>query len=134
MIRIFKTIFPAFIFLILFSCAMKEKEPVFKFPYPDQTQILFYQARIDSSEFEWLTDSKGMASAFMNDYYIAGRDVAIDDIIINNEGLFRAEVEIPLDTVSIFLTMERPFKERGTKSIWQVINMEKKPWQKPPSK
>jgi len=116
------------------ACLTEKEPPRYRLPYPDAKLIDYFQSRVDSSEYEWLTDTKGIASAFMNEYTLGGQDISTNDVVVKSEGIFRAQVLISLDTVSYNLILERPFKERGAKSIWQVISLEEKSWQKSPSK
>jgi hypothetical protein len=117
-------------FMILLSCG-GEKQPArsdIPLPYPDNKTAEFYQERVDSSEFEWMTDVKGAASAFMNEYGFKRDGVSTTDIRILGEGIYHAQVEVELPDKIVVLTMERPFKHKGRESIWQVVAMEEKEW------
>jgi hypothetical protein len=107
---------------------LKKKEPVHEpvIPYPDQKTSIFLQQQVDSSEFEWYTDVKPAASSFCNEELPDGGNVSTADITIVNETLYRARVEVSLAGKILILTMERPYKNRGKNSIWQVIKMEEK--------
>jgi hypothetical protein len=116
--------------LILVSCKGGDRSPGsdIPLPYPDEKMAEFYQERVDSLEFEWLTDVKGAASAFMNEYGFKRDGVSTTDIRILGEGIYHAQVEVELPDKIVVLTMERPFKHKGRKSIWQVVAMEEKEW------
>jgi hypothetical protein len=116
--------------MIFLSCAGdgRTSRDSIPLPYPDDETAKFYQERVDSSEFEWMTDVKGAASAFMNEYGFKRDGVSTTDIRILGEGIFHAQVEVELPDEIVVLTMERPFKHRGRESIWQVIEMEEREW------
>ena len=48
------------------------------------------------------------------------------DIVILGEGLFHAKAEAHLPDKVLILTLVRPFMNKGTDSIWQVVKMEEK--------
>jgi hypothetical protein len=117
------------------SCDWRKKQYIAppEIPYPDQRFAEFLQMQVDSLRFMWFTDVKEAASSFCNDQvYNEGQGVSTDSIIVLGESLFHARAEAHLGKRTIILTMERPFKDRGLKSIWQVIKLEDKEW--PPSK
>ncbi len=122
--------------ILVIGCAEKKNNsaPQYNLPFPSGKMAKYYQERVDSSEFLWLTDVKGAVSAFMNETMAAGKDISIDEIIVKSEGEFHAIAEVPLDTVEFILTLERPNMQKGKKSIWQVTKVEGKPWQKTKSK
>lgn len=124
----------AFIYLALVSLpgcgGDKTPENNISLPYPNEEWSVFYQSRIDSSEFEWFTDVKSAASAFMNEMMFVPEGVSTMDIVIVGEGLFHATLEAELPSSIIVLTMERPYKHLGEKSIWQVVKIEKREWPK----
>ncbi len=114
---------------LILSCVPKklEKAPGPQIPYPGPAMALFLQAQIDSSEFGWFKDVKGAASAFCNEEVPPDSGaITTNDITILGESMFHAKVEARLPNKVLILTMERPFKEKGTNSIWQVIKMEEK--------
>jgi hypothetical protein len=115
---------------ILISCNWKQKEYIRppQLPYPSAEMAKYLQARVDSSEFVWFTDTKAAASAFCNEEIYTEKPVSVGDVVIIGEGIFHAAVEVHLKDKIILLTMERPYMEQGTKSIWQVIKMEEKKW------
>ncbi len=97
-------------------------------PYPSDQLAASYQTWVDSSEFEWFLDVKGASSAFINDM-IARSDsdaVSTTDIIIKGEGFFHAAVELRRPDKIYLITLERPFKHLGRRSIWQVVKLEEK--------
>jgi hypothetical protein len=112
--------------IIIFSCNSKKEETVFqpKLPYPDLKNAQYLQSRVDSSEFEWFLDVKGTVSVFCNEQIYSGKDISTDDVIILTESLFHAKAEVQLPLKTVIITLDRPFKERGDKSIWQVTGME----------
>jgi len=91
---------------------------------------MYLQAQVDSSQFLWFTDVKGAASSFMNEEMPADGPLSTADVVILSEGLFHARAEVHLPKKILILTMERPFKDRGVKSIWQVTGVEEKEWPK----
>jgi len=99
-------------------------------PYPDQKEAEFLQTRVDSSEFLWYTDIKTAASSFMNEFGYTTNGVSTSDIVIKGEGIFHGTVEVELPDKIVTLTMERPFKQKGRHSIWQVIAVKERPWPK----
>jgi hypothetical protein len=123
--------------MVFSSCNWEKKKYIAppQIPYPDTKFALFLQMQVDSSRFMWFTDVKEAASSFCNDQiYNEGIGVSTDSVKILGENLFHARAEVHLTKKTIILTMERPFKERGTKSIWQVIKLEDKEWPKSKSK
>lgn len=127
---LFVLTFVGFGLLILQSCGgnRRSSDSRIPLPYPDDETAQFYQERVDSSEFEWLTDVKGAASSFMNEFGFKKDGVSTTDIRIMGEGIYHAQVEVELPDKIVVLTMERPFKHLGRKSIWQVVGMEEKEW------
>lgn len=103
-------------------------------PFPDERMSKFYQSRVDSSEFEWFTDVKAAASSFINEMGFGKDGISTTDVVILGEGLFHARVEVELPDKIMVLTMERPYKQKGRNSIWQVIEVEEKEWPKRKSK
>lgn len=113
----------------ILSCVPKklEQAPGPQIPYPGPAMALFLQAQVDSSEFGWFKDVKGAASAFCNEEVPPDSGaITTNDITILGESLFHAKVEARLPNKVLILTMDRPFKEKGTNSIWQVVKMEEK--------
>lgn len=117
---------------VMMACSGKSESGDFKppLPYPDRNQAALIQAEVDSSEFLWYTDIKAAASAFMNEFGYSLEGVSTSDIRIIGEGIFHGTVEVELPERIVTLTMERPFKEKGDKSIWQVTAVEERPWPK----
>ena len=114
---------------MILSCIPKKVEKVTgpQIPYPSPAMALYLQAQVDSSEFEWFKDVKEAASAFCNEEIPPDSGaVTTNDITVLGESLFHAKVEAHLAGKVLILTMERPFKEKGTNSIWQVVKMEEK--------
>lgn len=103
-------------------------------PYPDQETAKFIQAQVDSSDFLWYTDIKAAASSFMNEFGYTAEGVSTSSIRILGESLFHGKVEVELPDEIVTLTMERPFKQMGKKSIWQVTAVEERPWPRRSSK
>ncbi len=103
-------------------------------PYPGTEEALYIQARIDSSEFLWFTEIKPAASSFMNEFDYSPRGVSTTSIRILGEGIFHGTAEVELPDKILTLTMERPFKQKGKKSLWQVIKVEERPWRKKESR
>lgn len=103
-------------------------------PYPGTEEALYIQARIDSSEFLWFTEIKPAASSFMNEFDYSPDGVSTTSIRILGEGIFIGTVEVELPDKILTLTMERPFKQKGKKSLWQVIKVEERPWRKKESR
>ena len=121
---------------MLLSCNYKKETPVPEpeFPFPSNEFAPAIQQRVDSLDFIWFLDSKATASAFCNEELYGEEGVSTSDIVLLGEGLFHAKVEVHLPTRILILTMERPFKEKGVNSIWQVTKMEVKDWPKSGSK
>lgn len=116
--------------LACFSCAGTDNtaDDTIPLPFPDERMSVFFQSRVDSSEFEWFTDVKATASSFINEMGFVKDGVSTTDVVILGEGLFRAKVEVELPDKIMVLTMERPYKHKGKNSIWQVIEVEEKEW------
>jgi hypothetical protein len=122
--------FPILICLLFFCAPRKSRERQIELPFPDDETAQFYQSRIDSSEYEWFLDSKGVASSFVNEYRMVKDGYSATDAILIGEGIFYATVEVELPEKILVLEMERPFKHLGRRSIWQVTEMKEKPWPK----
>ena len=103
-------------------------------PYPDIDQAAFFQAQIDSSDFLWFTDIKAAASSFVNEFGYVDDGISTTSVRILGEGIFHGTVEVELPDRILTLTMERPFKQKGKQSLWQVTKLEEKPWQKQESR
>lgn len=119
---------PVLSLALFLSCRGRTEKPEFELPlpWPDLQTAEFLQTRINVSEFVWFTDVKSTASSFMNETMPEDEKVATGDVVILGEGVFHAKAEVQLPTKVLILTMERPFKERGKGSIWQVIKVEEK--------
>ena len=122
--------------LIVFSCGGDSGPEKFTppLPYPGTEEALYIQARIDSSEFLWFTEIKPAASSFMNEFDYSPSGVSTTSIRILGEGIFHGTAEVELPDRILTLTMERPFKQKGKKSLWQVIKVEERPWRKKESR
>ncbi|OQX92454.1 MAG: hypothetical protein B6D58_02840 [candidate division Zixibacteria bacterium 4484_95] len=108
----------------------KFEEYTIELPYPPDKDILYYQAESDSGYQPWWTDIKAVTSAFLNNSQYCDRDVRPENIIIVGEGIFHGLIEVELPDMILELKMERKFKSRGRKSVWQVIAVKEKPWPK----
>jgi hypothetical protein len=129
---------PIAVIVTFASCNVEKKDKIAspQIPYPDAAFAKYLQGQVDSSQFIWFTDLKAAASAFCNDQIPhEGDGISTASMDILSESLFRGKVEVRLpDKKLLILTMERPFKERGVNSIWQVTAMEEKDWPKEKSK
>jgi hypothetical protein len=119
--------------ILIVSCSGRneKQEASFELPWPDMRTAQFLQTRVDSSEYQWFTDVKATASSYINEMIPSDKIITVGDVVILGEGLFHAKAEVQLESKVLVLTLERPFKERGRKSIWQVIKVEEKTGQKP---
>lgn len=126
----------AVVVIVMLSCRSRTEKPesLMTLPWPDQKSAEFYQTRVDSSEFLWFTDVKATASSFVNENLPEEKMTTVGDVVILGEGLFHAKVEVQLPSRKLILTMERPYKDRGRKSIWQVIKVEEQKWPETKSK
>jgi len=113
---------------MLAACDLKPKEVPYvpQLPFPDLETAIYLQARIDSSEYQWYADAKAVSSIFCNEEIEGTRQVDIGDIVVVSEGLFHAKTEAHLPDKILVLILEKPFKNKGPKSIWQVVKMEEK--------
>jgi len=130
---IVRVFFAALVFCIaayVMGCSRPEKakNSLPPLPYPDGEMAKFIQAQVDSSEYLWFLDIKAAASSFMNEYEFMEDGVSTSSIRIVGEGIFHGTVEVELPDKIMVLKMERPFKQKGKNSIWQVIRVEEKPW------
>ena len=117
--------------IVCVGCSLEtDPGPEYILPYPDDSMLEFYQSRIDSSEFEWFLDVKGTASSFANEMVFLEDGVSTSSVIIKGEGIFHALAEVELPDKIYRLTMERPFKHLGRKSIWRIIKVETMEWPK----
>ncbi len=121
-----------FLALLIGGCVKMNKfeEYTIELPYPPDKDILYYQAESDSGYQPWWTDIKAVTSAFLNNSQYCDRDVRPENIIIVGEGIFHGLIEVELPDMILELKMERKFKSRGRKSVWQVIAVKEKPWPK----
>jgi hypothetical protein len=110
------------------ACDLKPKEIPYvpQLPFPDLEDAAYLQSRIDSLEFEWYTDVKAVSSIFCNEELGLSKRVDTGDIVVLGEGLFHAKAEAHLPDKVLILTLERPFMNKGTESVWQVVKMEEK--------
>lgn len=125
-----------FLALIIGGC-FKLDEPeeyAIELPYPTDEDILYYQAESDSGYQEWWSDIKAVTSAFLNNSQYWDSNTKPEDIIIIGEGIFHGLIEVELPDMILELTMERKFKSRGRKSVWQVIAVTEKSWPRQSSK
>ncbi|MEE9553892.1 MAG: hypothetical protein V3W18_06300 [candidate division Zixibacteria bacterium] len=122
--------------LIIFSCGGDNVRKDFTppLPYPDTEEALYIQGRIDSSEYLWFTEIKPAVSSFMNEFEYSSDGVSTSSIRILGEGIFHGTVEAELPDKILTLTMERPFKQKGKNSLWQVIKVEERPWREQKSR
>jgi len=122
--------------LLLAGCEGKKEQTEFipPLPYPSDDMARYIQGQVDSSEYLWYTDIKATASAYMNEFGFSPNGVSTSAIRIVGEGIFHGTVEVELPDEIVILTMERPFKQFGRRSIWQVTAMEEKPWPSKESK
>ena len=114
--------------LILFNCAPEKEIDYSDTPYPINENLAYYQAQCDSGNQAFWTDIKAVTSAFLNNSKYMDYKHNTEDIVILGEGLFHGKVEIPLSDMILRLTLERQFKHRGRKAIWQVTEAEEIPW------
>ncbi len=114
----------------IFSCMPKEKPEVdyTNLPYPADDELLAYQTEVDSGYMLFWTDIKTVALAYMGNSKYEKYFIENDNIVIRGEGLFIGMVEVETQDFIVQLRLERPFKSKGRKSIWQVISAEEKPW------
>jgi hypothetical protein len=123
---------------IFASCSMGSKDKAIppKIPYPDEKFAKYLQGQVDSSQYIWFTDLKSTSSAFCNDQIPhEGDGISTATMDVLSESLYRGKVEVRIPNKKILiLTLERPYKERGVNSIWQVTAMEEKDWPKDKSK
>lgn len=112
----------------IISCNWEKKEviPPPHIPFPDLLMAKWLQVQVDSSRFTWYLDPKGTASSFCNEELFLDKQVSTNDVIITGEGLFHARLEVALTDSTLILDLERPFKERGENSIWQVVKLVRK--------
>jgi hypothetical protein len=128
-----KTVYAVVILALFIWGCLKLDEPEeynIVLPYPTNNDILYYQAESDSGYQEWWTDIKAVTSAFLNNSQYWDSNTRPEDIIIIGEGIFHGLIEVELPDMILELTMERKFKSRGRKSVWQVIVVKEKPWPK----
>jgi len=123
--------FPIFLLLgvmVLITCDYKKKAPAHepRIPYPDAAEAKFLQEKVDSMQFLWFKDIKSTASSFCNEELRIAGGVSTGEVTILSEGLFHAKVEVQLPERILILTLDRPFKNRGRDSIWQIVKMEDK--------
>jgi hypothetical protein len=113
---------------MVIACDLKQEEKIRppRIPWPEEGMAKFLQAQVDSSQFEWFLDVKASASSFCNEEVFTAEPVSTADVIILGEGVFHAQVEVRLVEKTIILDMERPYKTRGVRSIWQVVKLEEK--------
>jgi hypothetical protein len=117
------------------GCTLK-KEQVLQsdFPFPADSDLVYYQAQCDSGfEAFWL-DIKATSSAFVNQSRYYGYSSDTDDMRILGEGIFHGQVEVEMKDFILVITLERQFKEKGRRAIWQVVDAKEKPWPKRNSK
>lgn len=121
-----------FLVLLIGGCVKldESEEYAIELPYPLNKDILYYQAESDSGYQSWWTDIKAVTSSFLNNSQYCDRNVKPEDIIIIGEGIFHGLIEVELPDMILELTMERKFKSRGRKSVWQVMALKEKPWPK----
>ena len=111
---------------LLFCSGKKRTGLLIDLPYPDDTTAVYYQSRIDSSEYDWFVDAKDAATSFVNEYNMVDGGFSAHDAILIGEGIFYATVEVELPDKILVLELERPFKHLGRRSIWQVVEMKEK--------
>ena len=120
------------LFLILLlsisSCARKQVVEKPEVPFPADSTMIYYQAQCDSGYQDFWVDIKAVASAFLNNSSYQDRGIKSDKIVIKGEGLFHGTVEIQAGDTLLVLTMERKFKSKGRRGIWQVTTLRKEPW------
>ena len=119
--------------LIFAGCTEKEPPPGPDWPFPPDKDMIYYQAQADSGYQPFWTDIKAVASAYLNNSRYAGIPLKAEDFILRAEGLFHGRVEVEMPDYIVELTMERKFKSKGRKGIWQVVDVTEKPWPKKPS-
>jgi hypothetical protein len=120
--------------LIIAGCVEKEPPPGPDWPFPPDKDMIYYQAEADSGYQPFWTDIKAVASAYLNNSRYAGVRLRAEDFILRSEGLFHGRVEIEMPDIIVELTMERKFKSKGRKGVWQVVDVVEKPWPKKHSK
>jgi hypothetical protein len=116
--------------IFISSCSPQKKMQLQgpQIPYPDQKLATIIQAQVDSSQSLWFLDAKSTVSFYCNDQIVHDikGGVSTQDVTVISEGIFHALAEVKLPKKILLLTLERPFKERGTHSIWQVVKLEEK--------
>lgn len=114
------------VMLMIFACARPKKDVIAppQVPYPDEKSALWLQSQIDSSQYTWYLDPKATVSSFCNDNYIAGKVISTEDISVIGNGIFHASAVIQLPDKKIVFTLERPYKQLGERSIWQITKFE----------
>lgn len=113
---------------IVIGCSGEKTSEWQDIPYPPDEDLSYYQAQSDSGLQTYWTDIKAVTSAFLNNSKYWQYKAKTSDIIILGEGIFHGQVEIEMPDFILELTLERKFKEKGRKSIWQVVALKEKPW------
>ena len=113
MARLIKKIAILILFIMLGNgllfCSFKKKTGIqISLPYPDDSTAVFYQSRVDSSEYEWFLDAKDAATSFVNEYNMVEGGFSANDAILIGEGIFHATVEIELPDKILVLELELP--------------------------
>jgi len=116
--------------LLVAGCTRKEPPPGPDWPFPPDKDMIYFQAEADSGYQPFWTDIKAVASAYLNNSRYTDIRLRAEDFILRSEGLYRGLVEVEMPDFIVELTMERKFKSRGRKGVWQVIDVVEKPWPK----
>ncbi len=112
----------------------KDEESVLDVPYPPDSEVVYYQQQCDSGYQDYWMDIKAVSSAFMYNSKYASSQVKITQLRIREEELLKGTVEAWLPDVLVEIRLERRFKNLGKKSIWQVVEVNEKPWPKSDSR
>jgi hypothetical protein len=116
--------------MLLIGCGSpkKEVEDFTNVPYPANEDIIYYQSECDSGYQAFWSDIRMATSAYLNNSKYAKFDISGDDIVIIGEGLFIGQTEVETPDFILEIKLIRPNKSRGRRSIWQVVEVEEKPW------
>lgn len=118
--------------MVLSGCGAKKEaqQDESDLPYPPDIDMQYYQAQSDSGYQKFWTDIRAVSSAFLNNSKYADIPVKSDQYGIISEEASKGRVEIKFEDMILQLTLVRKFRSLGTKSVWQVIAANEKPWPK----